>query len=92
MFNPLKRNSLNRLIFLLPVRIGDELLPEDKVRMLCCTAKADLVTTLIARSTFEIIKSFIRELERGNKSTRYWELKFSLKTMCQSLYILTQNI
>ena len=67
MFNPLKRNGLNRLIFLLPIRIGDEILPEDKVRMLCCTAKADLATTLIARSTFEIIKSFIRELERGNK-------------------------
>ncbi len=67
MLNLLKRNSLNRLIFLLPVRIGDEILPEDKVRMLCCTEKADLVTTLISRSTFEIIKSFIRELEKESK-------------------------
>jgi len=67
MFKILKRNSLNRLIFLLPVRISDEILPEDKVRMLCCTEKADLVTTLISRSTFEIIKSFIRELEKASK-------------------------
>jgi hypothetical protein len=67
MFNNLKRNSLKSLIFLLPVRINDEILPEDRVRMLCCTQNAEIATMTISRSTYEIIQSYVRELERGNK-------------------------
>ena len=66
-FKTKNRNCTKNLIFLLPVRIDDEILPEEMVRMLCCTEKAEPVTTTISRSTFEIIKSYIRELENGNK-------------------------
>lgn len=67
MFGNLKRNSYKRYIFLLPVRIDDEILPEDRIKMLCCNEKADLVTMTVSKSTFEIIRSYVRELEKGNK-------------------------
>ena len=35
--------------------------------MLCCNEKADLVTMTVSKSTFEIIRSYVRELEKGNK-------------------------
>ncbi|MFO8143468.1 MAG: hypothetical protein R6T78_02195 [Dehalococcoidales bacterium] len=79
-FNRKNRNCTKKLIFLLPVRIDDEILPEEMVRMLCCTETAEAVTTTISRSTFEIIKSYTRELERGNK--RYAILGIELPRGC----------
>ena len=54
-------------MFLLPVQIGDEVISDGRVRILCCTSKAELTTILIDGSTYDIVKSYIWEMENGNR-------------------------
>jgi hypothetical protein len=57
----------SHLIYLLPIRLGDERLPPGQVRILCCDSKGKLVTTIIADHVYEAAKSYIRELDYEGK-------------------------
>ena len=62
------RSSHNDVIYLVPVRIGDELLEEAQVRMLCCDARGNLVTAVIQDSVYELARSYAAELESARKN------------------------
>ncbi len=57
----------NDVIYLVPIKMGDEQLAEAQVRMLCCDKNGDLVTTVIEGSVYELAKSHAQELEDARK-------------------------
>jgi len=62
-----RRRSPDDVIYLTPVQLDDEHLPEDKIRMLCCDAKGNIRSTIIENSVYELAKSYADELERTGK-------------------------
>jgi hypothetical protein len=56
------------VIYLVPIKIGNEQLAEAQVRMLCCDEKCNLVTTVIESSAYELAKSQAKELESARKN------------------------
>jgi len=59
-----RHRSPQDLIYLVPVELGDERLPEEKFRILCCDAKGDIRSAIIENSVFELTNSQTEELER----------------------------
>jgi len=62
-----RRRSPDDVIYLTPVQLDDEHLPEDKIRVLCCDAKGNIRSTIIENSVYELAKSYADELERTGK-------------------------
>ncbi|MFC1938901.1 hypothetical protein ACFLWM_01950 [Chloroflexota bacterium] len=62
------RYKHNDVIYLVPIKMGDEQLVETQVRMLCCDEKGNLVTTVIEGSVYELAKSHARELDSARKN------------------------
>ena len=63
-----RRHSPNDLIYLIPVQIANEQLPEDKIRILFCDAKGDIRSAIIDNSAYELAKSCAEELEHARKN------------------------
>jgi len=63
-----RRRSRNDLIYLTPIQLDNEHLPEDKIRILCCDAKGDVRSTVIESSVYELARSCVEELEREDEN------------------------
>ncbi|MFC2019004.1 hypothetical protein ACFLU4_03505 [Chloroflexota bacterium] len=62
-----KRNRPNDVIFLMPVRLGNEKPAKARVRMLYCDAAGKVYAQLTSRSVYELVENSIQRLERNNK-------------------------
>lgn len=62
------RYNRNDVIYLVPIKMGDERLVETQVRMLCCDEKGNLVTTVIEGSVYELAKGYAKELDSARKN------------------------
>ena len=62
------RYGHNDVIYLVPIKMGDEQLTAAQVRMLCCDEKGNLVTAVIEASVYELAKSRAKELESSRKN------------------------
>ena len=61
------RYSPKEVIYLTPIQVGNEQLPEDKIRILHCDAKGNIESTVIENSVYELARSYVEELERTHK-------------------------
>jgi hypothetical protein len=61
-------NNQNDVIYLVPIKVGEEQLAEAQVRMLCCDEKGNLVTTVIEASVYEVAKGYAKEFEGACKN------------------------
>ena len=64
----LGRHNPQDLIYLVPIQMGNEQLPENKVRMLYCDVKGNIRSTIIENSVYEMVKSDTTQLERAHKN------------------------
>ena len=55
-----RRYHYNDVLYLMPIRLGNEQLPKDIVRMLCCDDKGYLSSALIDKSVYELARSNVR--------------------------------
>lgn len=62
-----ERYSHNDVIYLVPVKMGDEQLSA-QVRMLCCDEGGNLVTVVIESSVYELAKNHAEELASARKN------------------------
>ncbi|MDD5703735.1 MAG: hypothetical protein PHU23_17000, partial [Dehalococcoidales bacterium] len=71
----LRHNIPNHSLLLMPVRLGNERWPKNKVRILSCDIDGNLFTQLIGRSVYRRIKEKTqqRESSRDNYATIYWD-------------------
>jgi hypothetical protein len=62
-------------LLLMPVRLGNERWPKNKVRLLSCDAEGNLFTQLIGKSTYQRIRKETQHMEesQGNYATIYWD-------------------
>ncbi|MFC1986228.1 hypothetical protein ACFLWC_04470 [Chloroflexota bacterium] len=69
------RNRPNHSLLLMPVRLGNERWPKNKVRILSCDAKGHLFTEFVGRSTYQRIRKEIQQMEvsQKNYATIYWD-------------------
>ena len=63
----LSRYSPKEVIYLTPIQIGNEQLPENKIRILHCDARRNLESTVIENSVYELVRGYVEELERTHK-------------------------
>lgn len=63
-----RRYRYDDALYLMPIRLGNEQLPEGKIRMLCCDAKGQLNSALIDKSAYELAKSNARKMKRTRKN------------------------
>jgi len=63
-----ERYNHNDVIYLVPVKMGDEQLTAAQVRMLCCDGGGNLVTVVIESSVYELAKSHAKELASARKN------------------------
>ena len=73
-----RRRSPDDVIYLTPVQLDDEHLPEDKIRMLCCDAKGNIRSTIIENSVYELAKSYADELKRTDKKYAILSVEIAL--------------
>lgn len=68
-------NRPNHSLLLMPVRLGNERWPKNKVRVLSCDAEGHLFTQLIGRSTYQRISQAAQQMEmsQNNYATIYWD-------------------
>ncbi|MFC1939364.1 hypothetical protein ACFLXO_01605 [Chloroflexota bacterium] len=59
----------------MPVRLGNERWPKNKVRILSCDAEGHLFTQLVGRSVYQRIKTETQQMEvsQSNYATIYWD-------------------
>jgi len=59
----------------MPVRLGNERWPKNKVRLLSCDAEGNLFTQLVGRSTYQRIRKETQymEVSQNNYATIYWD-------------------
>jgi hypothetical protein len=62
------RRYFNDLIFLMPIQLANEQLPDDKIRMLYCDSKGQIITTIIENAAYELAQRKAEELRRANKN------------------------
>lgn len=62
------RRYHNDLIYLTPIQIANEQLPQDKVRMLYCDSKGNILSAIIENAAYERAKEKTDELRRANKN------------------------
>ncbi len=62
------RHNSNDILYLTPIQVENEQLPEDKIRMLCCDAKGNVGSAVIENSVYELAKGYVDELERARKN------------------------
>jgi len=58
-----KRNKANHSLLLMPVKLGNERWPKNKVRILSCDTDGNLFTQLMGRSTYRRIKETVEQTE-----------------------------
>ena len=54
----LGRHNLKDLVYLVPIQIGNEQLPENNSRMLYCDSKGDIRSAIIENSVYELARSY----------------------------------
>jgi len=64
----LGRHNLKDLVYLVPIQIGNEQLPENNIRMLYCNSKGDIRSAIIENSVYELARSYTTQLERAHKN------------------------
>ena len=64
----LGRHNLKDLVYLVPIQIGNEQLPENNIRMLYCNSKGDIRSAIIENSVYELARSYATQLERAHKN------------------------
>jgi len=64
----LKRYNPNDILYLTPIQVGNEQLPEGRIRILYCDAKGNIGSAVIEDSVYELAKSYVDELEQANKN------------------------
>lgn len=64
----LGRHNLKDLVYLVPIQIGNEQLPENKIRMLHCDSKGNIRSAIIENSVYELARSYATQLERAHKN------------------------
>lgn len=62
------RRYHNDRIYLTPIQIVNEQLPHDKIRMLYCDSKGNILTAIIENTAYEMAKTKVDELRRTNKN------------------------
>ena len=69
------QNRPNHSLLLMPVRLGNERWPKNKVRLLSCDAEGNLFTQLVGRSTYQRIRKETQymEVSQNNYATIYWD-------------------
>jgi len=70
-----RQNRPNHSLLLMPVRLGNERWPKNKVRLLSCDAEGNLFTQLVGRSTYQRIRKETQymEVSQNNYATIYWD-------------------
>jgi len=64
----LRRHNLKDLVYLVPIQIGNEQLPENNIRMLHCDSKGNIRSAIIENSVYELARSYATQLERAHKN------------------------
>lgn len=64
----LGRHNLKDLVYLVPIQIGNEQLPENNIRMLHCDSKGNIRSAIIENSVYELARSYATQLERAHKN------------------------
>jgi len=79
-------NRANHSLLLMPVRLGNERWPKNKVRILSCDTEGNLFTQLLGRSTYQRIKKEAEQMEASpvQYATVYWD---SGKSSFTPLYV-----
>ncbi|MFC2051938.1 hypothetical protein ACFLT4_04340 [Chloroflexota bacterium] len=69
------RNRPDHLLLLMPVRLGNERRPKNKVWILSCDTEGHLFTQLVGRSTYQRIREETQQMEdsQNNYATIYWD-------------------
>jgi len=62
-----RRHRPNDLIYLTPIQLGNEQVPGDKIRMLYCDSKGNVLTAIIENSVYELARSHAEQLKHANK-------------------------
>jgi len=70
-----RQNRPNHSLLLMPVRLGNERWPKNKVRLLSCDAEGNCFTQLVGRSTYQRIRKETQymEVSQNNYATIYWD-------------------
>ena len=63
-----RRHHPNDVLYLMPVRLGNEQLPKDRIRMLYYDADGELHASLMEKSVYNLARRDARKMERGHKS------------------------
>ncbi|MBU2536170.1 MAG: hypothetical protein KKD83_08425 [Chloroflexi bacterium] len=76
------QNRPNHSLLLMPVRLGNERWPKNKVRLLSCDAEGNLFTQLLGRSTYHRIIKETQQMEASQNdfATIYWDTGTSRPT------------
>jgi len=69
------QNRPNHSLLLMPVRLGDERWPKNKVRLLSCDAEGNLFTQFLGRSTYQRIIKETQQMEasQNDYATIIWD-------------------
>jgi len=69
------QNRPSHSLLLMPVRLGNERWPKNKVRLLSCDAEGNLFTQLVGRSTYQRIRKETQymEVSQNNYATIFWD-------------------
>jgi len=69
------QNRPNHSLLLMPVRLGNERWPKNKVRLLSCDAEGNLFTQLLGKSTYNRITEETQQMEASQNdfATIYWD-------------------
>jgi len=69
------QNRPSHSLLLMPVRLGNERWPKNKVRLLSCDAEGNLFTQLVGRSTYQRIRkeNQYMEVSQNNYATIFWD-------------------
>ncbi len=72
-------NRPKHSLLLMPVRLGKERLPRQKVRILSCDAEGNLFTQLIGKTVYNRIykEAQLMEMSQNNYATVYWDTRES---------------
>jgi len=63
-----RRYHPNDVLYLTPVRLENEQLPKDKIRMLFYDAEGEVHASLVENSVYELAKKHIRKMKRGHRN------------------------
>lgn len=58
----------NNVLYLTPVKLGNEQLPEDKIRMLLYDTRGEVYASLVDKTSYECAKKHIRKMKRNHKN------------------------